>query len=224
MTTFGKDTTTDDVLAGIDLSGRRVVITGAASGLGRESARAMASRGALVTVAARSPLTAWLRFAAVLVAGGIPAGMQLGLAVGILSAFLTALLSTLNKRHIGDGSALALTFVQIGAGAIFVALGMYLLQGSESLTTLPAGEDLLWLLLLAVVCTLLPYVLWLRALRHISAFATQLALNLEPVYAILIAALWFREDRELTVSFYVGVLIILSAVALQPLLRRIDRR
>ncbi|NBX40095.1 MAG: MarR family transcriptional regulator, partial [Gammaproteobacteria bacterium] len=83
----------------------------------------------------------------VLVAGGIPAGMQLGLAVGILSAFLTALLSTLNKRHIGDGSALALTFVQIGAGAIFVALGMYLLQGSESLTTLPAGEDLLWLLL-----------------------------------------------------------------------------
>ncbi|MEY3465260.1 MAG: DMT family transporter [Steroidobacteraceae bacterium] len=160
----------------------------------------------------------------VLVAGGIPAGMQLGLAVGILSAFLTALLSTLNKRHIGDGSALALTFVQIGAGAIFVALGMYLLQGSESLTTLPAGEDLLWLLLLAVVCTLLPYVLWLRALRHISAFATQLALNLEPVYAILIAALWFREDRELTVSFYVGVLIILSAVALQPLLRRIDRR
>jgi len=55
MTTFGRDSTTDDVLAGIDLSGRRVVITGAAGGLGRESARAMASRGALVTVAARSP-------------------------------------------------------------------------------------------------------------------------------------------------------------------------
>ncbi|MGI9164629.1 MAG: SDR family NAD(P)-dependent oxidoreductase [Mycobacterium sp.] len=55
MTAFGKDTTTDDVLAGIDLSGRRVVITGAAGGLGLESARAMASRGALVTVAARSP-------------------------------------------------------------------------------------------------------------------------------------------------------------------------
>jgi len=55
MTTFGRASTTDDVLAGIDLSGRRVVITGAAGGLGRESARAMASRGALVTVAARSP-------------------------------------------------------------------------------------------------------------------------------------------------------------------------
>ena len=55
MNTFGKDSTTEEVLAGIDLSGRRVVITGAAGGLGRESARAMASRGALVTVLARSP-------------------------------------------------------------------------------------------------------------------------------------------------------------------------
>lgn len=54
MSAFGRDTTTDEVLAGIDLSGRRVVITGAAGGLGRESARAMASRGARVTVAARS--------------------------------------------------------------------------------------------------------------------------------------------------------------------------
>lgn len=54
MSTFGRDTTTDEVLSGIDPSGRRVVITGAAGGLGRESARAMASRGALVTVAARS--------------------------------------------------------------------------------------------------------------------------------------------------------------------------
>ena len=55
MNTFGEDTTTEEILAGVDLSGRRVVITGAAGGLGRESARAMASRGALVTVLARSP-------------------------------------------------------------------------------------------------------------------------------------------------------------------------
>lgn len=53
MGLFGRDTTTDEVLKDIDLSGRRVVITGAAGGLGRESARAMATRGALVTVAAR---------------------------------------------------------------------------------------------------------------------------------------------------------------------------
>ena len=54
MSNFGRDTTTDEVLDGMDLTGRRVVITGAATGLGRESARALAGHGASLTVLARS--------------------------------------------------------------------------------------------------------------------------------------------------------------------------
>lgn len=54
MDTFGRDTTTDEVLEGMDLTGRRFVITGAATGLGRESARALAAHGATITVLARS--------------------------------------------------------------------------------------------------------------------------------------------------------------------------
>jgi len=50
---FGADTTTDEVLDGIDMTGRRVLITGASGGLGEETARAMASKGALVTITAR---------------------------------------------------------------------------------------------------------------------------------------------------------------------------
>jgi NAD(P)-dependent dehydrogenase (short-subunit alcohol dehydrogenase family) len=54
MSEYGRDSTTDEVLEGIDLSGRRFVITGAASGLGRESARALAAHGASVTLVARN--------------------------------------------------------------------------------------------------------------------------------------------------------------------------
>jgi NAD(P)-dependent dehydrogenase (short-subunit alcohol dehydrogenase family) len=54
MRAFGSDTTTDEVLDGMDLSGRRFLITGAASGLGQESARALAAHGASVTLLARS--------------------------------------------------------------------------------------------------------------------------------------------------------------------------
>ena len=54
MATFTSSSTTDEVLAGIDLTGRRVIITGAASGLGMEAARAMSAHGASVTVLARS--------------------------------------------------------------------------------------------------------------------------------------------------------------------------
>lgn len=53
--TFGAESTTDDVLHEIDLTGRRVVVTGASTGLGEETTRALAARGAAVTMAVRDP-------------------------------------------------------------------------------------------------------------------------------------------------------------------------
>lgn len=50
---FGHDTTTDEVLDGIDLTGKKVLITGASGGLGAETARALASKGATVVITAR---------------------------------------------------------------------------------------------------------------------------------------------------------------------------
>jgi NAD(P)-dependent dehydrogenase (short-subunit alcohol dehydrogenase family) len=51
---FGHDTTTDEVLAGIDLAGKTALVTGASGGLGAETARALASKGAAVTIAVRN--------------------------------------------------------------------------------------------------------------------------------------------------------------------------
>ena len=54
MSRYGPDTTTDEVLEGVDLSGKRILVTGSSSGLGEESARALSSKGAVITMAARS--------------------------------------------------------------------------------------------------------------------------------------------------------------------------
>jgi NAD(P)-dependent dehydrogenase (short-subunit alcohol dehydrogenase family) len=52
-TPFGAETTAAEVVAGVDLTGRRVIVTGASSGLGIETARALAAAGAEVTLAVR---------------------------------------------------------------------------------------------------------------------------------------------------------------------------
>ncbi|MFE9670025.1 SDR family NAD(P)-dependent oxidoreductase [Microbispora bryophytorum] len=57
-TPFGARTTAAEVLAGVDLTGRRMIVTGGASGLGTATVRALAGAGARVTIATRNPAIA----------------------------------------------------------------------------------------------------------------------------------------------------------------------
>jgi drug/metabolite transporter (DMT)-like permease len=160
-----------------------------------------------------------------LVVGGVPAGMRDGVIVGAVSALLVALFGTLNKRLAHRGEALTATALELGAGLVVLSalaplLPAVLPELAGPLLEWPSARDGALLLTLAFACTLLPFSLSLVALRHISAFSAQLAVNLEPVYAIVLAAVLLGEQRELTPQFYFGVAIILAAVFLQPLFGR----
>ncbi len=84
---------------------------------------------------------------------------------------------------------------------------------------LPGPRDTALLVVLAIGCTLLPFALSLVALKHTSAFSAQLAVSLEPVYAIVLAIVLLGEQRELGTAFYVGVAIILATVLAHALMR-----
>jgi NAD(P)-dependent dehydrogenase (short-subunit alcohol dehydrogenase family) len=58
QTPFGRHSTAAEVIAGVDLSGQRAIVTGAGSGIGTETARALASAGAEVVLAVRRPAAA----------------------------------------------------------------------------------------------------------------------------------------------------------------------
>jgi len=77
---------------------------------------------------------------------------------------------------------------------------------------LPDVRDGALLLILAIACTLIPFAMSLAVLRHLSAFTTQLAVNLEPVYSIFIAVLFLAEGQDLGAAFFVGVVIVMGAV------------
>ena len=155
-----------------------------------------------------------------LVVGGIPADMRLGALVGAASALLVAVFGSLNKRYVSHADPLLVTGLELGAGTLFLTLLAPLLPHAGPVFALPDLHDALLLLLLSAGCTLLPFSLFLVALRHVSTFSAQLAVNLEPVYAVLLAMLLLGEQRELGIAFYAGVVIILSAVFVYPLLLR----
>lgn len=155
-----------------------------------------------------------------LVVGGTPTSMRLGIAVGVLSSLLLAMFASLNKRYIGNSDALSVTGIEMSAGLLLMTV-ISPLFSSDAVFVMPSAHDAMLLAILAMGCTLLPFAISLAALRHVSAFSTTIALNMEPVYAIVLAILLLGEQRELSPGFYLGVAIVLAAVFLHPwVLRR----
>ena len=160
----------------------------------------------------------------VLVVGGVPDGMQRGVVLGVVAALLVAIYMMLNKRWIGSEDPLGVTAIEFAGGLLVTLLLLPWLAPAADAGFLPGPRDLGLLLVLAVLCTIVPFALSLLALREVSAFTAQLAVNLEPIYAIAIAAWLLGEAAELGTRFYVGAALVLAAVLAHGVLAARGRR
>jgi len=143
---------------------------------------------------------------------------KMGIVFGILSAMGSALFPIFNKRLLVVYEPKILTVYELGGGllALTVIVPVYLTQFPAAYY-LPTASDWAWLLVLAWLCTVLSFDLQLNALKKVSAFTANLTYNLEPVYGIILAFIFFKENENLHREFYIGVLLILLAVVLQML-------
>ncbi len=147
--------------------------------------------------------------------------MMNGILLGLTSALLASIFAILNKKYIKRADEITISCLEMTSAFLFISL-LLPFAGAElsGFSILPRGQDLLYLLVLAFVCTTFAYVIAMRALHHISAFASNLVINLEPVYGIILAWLLLHENKELTPGFYLGVGIILFAVFTYPVLKK----
>lgn len=74
---FGFESTTDDVLAGVDLGGRTMLVTGASTGLGEETTRALAAHGATVVMAVRDPVRGKAAAERIRATAGAPVSLEI---------------------------------------------------------------------------------------------------------------------------------------------------
>lgn len=141
---------------------------------------------------------------------------QTGIIVGIVSAFLAALFSVLNKKQVADAEPTIMMLYELTGGLVILTLLMpvYAYFFPET-TIIPTLSDLGWLLVLSWLCTIVAMQLMLDSLKKVSAFTQNLSLNLEPVYAIIMAFILFDENKYLSNSFYYGVGLIILSVVLQ---------
>ncbi|MFC4995570.1 DMT family transporter [Rubritalea tangerina] len=155
---------------------------------------------------------------------GVAETHLLGLLIAIFSAMLAASFTVINKALVRSGMAPAAITQYEMLGAFLTCLLTSLTMQLPLAAWIPHGLDWLWLFILAIGCTVIAYEWNIKLLRHFSAFETTLAINFEPVYGIIMAALLFGEHKQLDPLFLLGAAIILAANFAKPLAILIKRR
>lgn len=141
---------------------------------------------------------------------------KVGIIFGLISAMGSALFPVFNKQLLLRFSPKILTLYELGSGLVLLTflVPFYLMQFPAAYY-LPTIQDWGWLLILAALCTVVSFDLQLNALKKISAFTANLTYNLEPVYGIILAFIFFNENKMLHNGFYIGLALIVLAILLQ---------
>ncbi len=142
-----------------------------------------------------------------------------GFTVGILSAVLASVYAVLNKQVVGGFPFATLCTWQLG-GACAASWLLLPFVGGTILPEIPGIRDFGWLLLFAFGCTVLPYAAFVYVMRRLSVFTVNVVYNLEPLYGMALAMLFFGSREQMTPGFYFGAGIIIASVLAVPWLQR----
>lgn len=141
----------------------------------------------------------------------------LGIIFGLLAAVASSLFSTINSTFVQKSEPSIIGFYELIGGLFWITI-YRLYDGSliEMAFNLSVS-DWFYLVILGTFCTSVAYVAGVSVMRTLSAFRVALVTNLEPVYGIILAYIFFQSKEQMSTGFYIGAIIILASVFLYPI-------
>jgi drug/metabolite transporter (DMT)-like permease len=146
-----------------------------------------------------------------------------GIIAGLCSAVMASLFAIINSRLVKKHQAPVIAFYELSGAFFWITIFLFV-TGGFSKAIIPGPSDIVYLLLLGTICTSVAYVAGVHVMRELSAFRVALVTNLEPVYGIVIAFIFFGDLNEMTPGFWAGALIILSTIMLYPVTQKQIKR
>ncbi len=147
-----------------------------------------------------------------------------GILYSLLSALLNGLFVVLNRNISLRHHPSVISFYEMIGGFICVSLFLLFSGGFTPEFFSVSNADLFYLLILGFVCTAYAFTAIVDVMKVLSAYTVVLAVNLEPVYGIIMARFFFPEAERMSGGFYLGTLIILISVFSYPFLKRKIRK
>ncbi len=80
-------------------------------------------------------------------------------------------------------------------------------------------NDWLYLMILSSICTAYAFIASVQVMKYLTPYTVMLTINLEPIYAIILALIVFGEKEQMKTEFYYGALIVLLVVLLNGVLK-----
>jgi drug/metabolite transporter (DMT)-like permease len=142
-----------------------------------------------------------------------------GIIFGLISAVFASLFAIINSRQVQKYEAPVIAFYELSGAFVWISIYLFFTNGFNH-TLLLKNADIGYLLILGTICTSLAYVAGVSVMRELSAFRVALITNLEPVYGILLAFVFFGDMNKMTTGFWAGALIILSTIFLFPVAQK----
>jgi drug/metabolite transporter (DMT)-like permease len=146
-----------------------------------------------------------------------------GIICGLLSALCASIFSIINSKQIQNRPAPIISFYELIGAWLWVSIYLLISEGLKAPVALSIS-DLFFLFILGTICTSLAYVAGVAVMKELSAFRVALITNLEPVYGIILAFIFFGKKEQMTPGFYAGAIIVLGTIFLYPYLKNIKRK
>ena len=144
---------------------------------------------------------------------------KLGIGYALLSSFLGSLFAVLNGLFIKKYSASSISLYQLLFGTLFVTFYLFL-NNSFSISFFSLHKsDWIYLLILSSICTAYAFIASVKVMKYLSPYTVMLTINLEPVYAIILALFVFGDKEKMKPEFYLGACIVLGVVLINGIIK-----
>ena len=144
----------------------------------------------------------------------------LGICLGIISALFSSLFAVINGKFVAHHNASTISFYEFISGVFFISLYItFSHDGFDASFFKLSINDWLYLGILASVCTAYAFIASVYVMRYITPYSVVLTYNLEPIYGIFLALLFFPQTEAMPPIFYTGAALIICTVLMNALVK-----
>lgn len=142
-----------------------------------------------------------------------------GIGLALISAFLSASFAVINSRLVQKHEPTVISFYELSGGVLFFTILLLATQSFSAGFFMLSATDFMYLMILSSVCTAYAFIASTSVMKFLSPYTVMLTINLEPIYGIILAVLFFKKTEQMSFEFYIGASIILLTVILNGIIK-----